>query len=136
MWIFALSGWLAAAALAILVWLRRPQTKPSQTTSFETRTKPLISAIKAAVKRSDPITARALVIQWASLHFGIRYRALDDVRAAASARLSQELATLDTALFSSTDGDWNGDGLVAAITEEPMPNKGNQAPISTLYPTR
>ena len=136
MWIFALSGWLAAAALAILVWLRRPQTKPSQTTSFETRAKPLISAIKAAVKRSDPITARALVIQWASLHFGIRYRALDDVRAAASARLSQELATLDTALFSSTDGDWNGDGLVAAITEEPMPNKGNQAPISTLYPTR
>ena len=103
---------------------------------IEQRVRPLISAIKAATKKSDPVSARTLILQWASLHYAVRCRTLDDVRAVASPRLSQELKALDAVLFSSGDDSWNGESLFAAISEEAAPSFTEEAAISTLYPTR
>jgi len=136
LWLVAISGWLATALMAFLWWRGRPGDGPTENTMIEQRVRPLISAIKAATKKSDPVSARTLILQWASLHYAVRCRTLDDVRAVASPRLSQELKALDAVLFSPGDDSWNGESLFAAISEEAAPSNTGEATVSTLYPTR
>ena len=136
LWLVAISGWLATAVMAFLWWRGQPGDGPTENTMIEQRLRPLISAIKAATKKSDPVSARTLILQWASLHYAIRCRTLDDVREVASPRLSQELKALDAVLFSPGDDSWNGESLFAAISEEAAPSYTDEAAISTLYPTR
>ena len=136
LWLVAISGWLATAVMAFLWWRGQPGDELTENTMIEQRLRPLISAIKAAIKKSDPVSARALILQWASLHYAIRCRTLDDVRAVASQRLSQELKALDAVLFSPGDDSWNGESLFAAISEEAAPSNTGEAAVSTLYPTR
>ena len=136
LWLVAISGWLATGVMAFLWWRGRPGDEPTENTMIEQRLRPLISAIKAATKKSDPVSARTLILQWASLHYAVRCRTLDDVREVASPRLSQELKALDAVLFSPGDDSWNGESLFAAISEEAAPSSTDEVAVSTLYPTR
>ena len=136
LWLVAISGWLATAVMAFLWWRDQPRDEPTENTMIEQRLRPLISAIKAATKKSDPVSARTLILQWASLHYAVRCRTLDDVREVASPRLARELKALDAVLFSSGNDSWNGDSLFAAISEEAAPSNTGEAAVSTLYPTR
>ena len=136
LWLVAISGWLATAVMAFLWWRDQPRDEPTENTMIEQRLRPLISAIKAATKKSDPVSARTLILQWASLHYAVRCRTLDDVREVASPRLARELKALDAVLFSSGNDSWNGDSLTTAISEEAAPTNTGEAAVSTLYPTR
>ena len=141
--LIAASGWLFAALLGGLLWRlkrglqRAPDTPSSSLKRDPTRLTGALVALRLACQQNDPRATRHALIDWGKLHLQLDHKpSLQMIKSMSSPTLNAAIASLERALFSAQNQNWEGQSLFIAIREEALPaDTKNSTPNWGLYPS-
>ena len=137
----ALAGWLLAAVLGCVLWLRRQSaqdtTSHGQTKRNAQKTQRLM-AVRKACSNHDPIAARLAILAWGQKQFhDAAPNTLDTIAARVGDELGQELRAIDTLLFSKSNPEaWQGARLFKLLKAYDDSTDSNKQAELGLYPTK
>jgi len=136
----ALAGWLLAALLGGLLWVRRSGARATvnakQVASHRASLAHLMS-VRKACSTNDPIAARLAIIAWGRHQFkNASPSTLNSIAARVGGELGQELRAIDTLLFSGKDPEpWQGARLFKLLKSYDELTASEDPANLTLYPT-
>lgn len=136
----AATGWLLAAILGALLWLRRRDAKASpphgQADIDAQKTQHLMS-VRKACSTNDPVAARLAVLTWGHKRFDDSSpNTLNEIAARVGGDLAVELRAIDTLLFSKeSNPSWQGAKLFKLLKNYDAGTASKEVTELRLYPT-
>lgn len=134
------TGWLLAAILGALLWLRRRDAKASpphgQADIDAQKTQHLMS-VRKACSTNDPVAARLAVLTWGHKRFDDSSpNTLNEIAARVGGDLAVELRAIDTLLFSKeSNPSWQGAKLFKLLKNYDAGTASKEVTELRLYPT-
>ena len=142
LWQFsALAGWLLAAVLGCVLWLRHQSAQDTTShgqTKINAQKTQLLMAVRKACSTHDPIAARLAILAWGQKQFhNAAPNTLDTIAARVGGELGQELRAIDTLLFSKSNPEaWQGARLFKLLKAYDDTTDSNRQAELGLYPTK
>ena len=128
-------GWLLALLLAYMLWrLRDREATDVATDNTEETLRPLLTAMKASTSQNDAPATRQLLLRWATLHYQQPVRTLDQLKGLCDSDVSEEVSTLEGAIYSQSNCLTGGAALYRVVRDEPKLGATEQTDYRSLYP--
>ena len=136
----AASGWLLAAILGALLWLRRRDAKanpPHGQADIDAQKTQHLMSVRKACSTNDPVAARLAVLTWGHKRFDDSSpNTLNEIAARVGGDLAVELRAIDTLLFSKeSNPSWQGAKLFKLLKNYDAGTPSKEVTELRLYPT-
>ena len=136
----AASGWLLAAILGALLWLRRRDAKanpPHGQADIDAQKTQHLMSVRKACSTNDPVAARLAVLTWGHKRFDDSSpNTLNEIAARVGGDLAVELRAIDTLLFSKeSNPSWQGAKLFKLLKNYDAGTASKEVTELRLYPT-
>ena len=136
----AATGWLLAAILGALLWLRRRDAKanpPHGQADIDAQKTQHLMSVRKACSTNDPVAARLAVLTWGHKRFDDSSpNTLNEIAARVGGDLAVELRAIDTLLFSKeSNPSWQGAKLFKLLTNYDAGTASKEVTELRLYPT-
>ena len=136
----AASGWLLAAILGALLWLRRRDAKanpPHGQADIDAQKTQHLMSVRKACSTNDPVAARLAVLTWGHKRFDDSSpNTLNEIAARVGGDLAVELRAIDTLLFSKeSNPSWQGAKLFKLLKNYDAGTASKEVSELRLYPT-
>jgi hypothetical protein len=138
--ISAATGWLLAAILGALLWLRRRDAKanpPHDQADIDAQKTQHLMSVRKACSTNDPVAARLAVLTWGHKRFDDSSpNTLNEIAARVGGDLAEELRAIDTLLFSKdSNPSWQGAKLFKLLKNYDAGTTSKEVTELRLYPT-
>ncbi|EAW40753.1 Forkhead-associated protein [marine gamma proteobacterium HTCC2080] len=138
--ISAATGWLLAAILGALLWLRRRDTNanpPHDQADIDAQKTQHLMSVRKACSTNDPVAARLAVLTWGHKRFDDSSpNTLNEIAARVGGDLAEELRAIDTLLFSKdSNPSWQGAKLFKLLKNYDAGTTSKEVTELRLYPT-
>ena len=138
--ISAATGWLLAAILGALLWLRRRDAKanpPHDQADIDAQKTQHLMSVRKACSTNDPVAARLAVLTWGHKRFDDSSpNTLNEIAARVGGDLAVELRAIDTLLFSKeSNPSWQGAKLFKLLKNYDAGTASKEVTELRLYPT-
>ncbi|MBT7339758.1 MAG: protein BatD [Halieaceae bacterium] len=136
----AATGWLLAAILGALLWLRRRDAKanpPHGQADIDAQKTQHLMSVRKACSTNDPVAARLAVLTWGHKRFDDSSpNTLNEIAARVGGDLAVELRAIDTLLFSKeSNPSWQGAKLFKLLKNYDAGTASKEVTELRLYPT-
>ena len=136
----AATGWLLAAILGALLWLRRRDAKanpPHGQADIDAQKTQHLMSVRKACSTNDPVAARLAVLTWGHKRFDDSSpNTLNEIAARVGGDLAVELRAIDTLLFSKeSNPSWQGAKLFKLLKNYDAGTASKEVSELRLYPT-
>ena len=136
----AATGWLLAAILGALLWLRRREAKanpPHGQADIDAQKTQHLMSVRKACSTNDPVAARLAVLTWGHKRFDDSSpNTLNEIAARVGGDLAVELRAIDTLLFSKeSNPSWQGAKLFKLLKNYDAGTASKEVTELRLYPT-
>ena len=136
----AATGWLLAAILGALLWLRRRDAKanpPHGQADIDAQKTQHLMSVRKACSTNDPVAARLAVLTWGHKRFDDSSpNTLNEIAARVGGDLAVELRAIDTLLFSKeSNPSWQGAKLFKLLKNYDAGTPSKEVTELRLYPT-
>ena len=136
----AATGWLLAAILGALLWLRRRDAKanpPHGQADIDAQKTQHLMSVRKACSTNDPVAARLAVLAWGHKRFDDSSpNTLNEIAARVGGDLAVELRAIDTLLFSKeSNPSWQGAKLFKLLKNYDAATASKEVTELRLYPT-
>ena len=136
----AATGWLLAAILGALLWLRRRDAKanpPHGQADIDAQKTHHLMSVRKACSTNDPVAARLAVLTWGHKRFDDSSpNTLNEIAARVGGDLAVELRAIDTLLFSKeSNPSWQGAKLFKLLKNYDAGTASKEVTELRLYPT-
>lgn len=136
----AATGWLLAAILGALLWLRRRGAKanpPHGQADIDAQKTQHLMSVRKACSTNDPVAARLAVLTWGHKRFDDSSpNTLNEIAARVGGDLAVELRAIDTLLFSKeSNPSWQGAKLFKLLKNYDAGTPSKEVTELRLYPT-
>ena len=136
----AATGWLLAAILGALLWLRRRDAKanpPHGQADIDAKKTQHLMSVRKACSTNDPVAARLAVLTWGHKRFDDSSpNTLNEIAARVGGDLAVELRAIDTLLFSKeSNPSWQGAKLFKLLKNYDAGTASKEVTELRLYPT-
>ena len=136
----AATGWLLAAILGALLWLRRRDAKanpPHGQADLDAQKTQHLMSVRKACSTNDPVAARLAVLTWGHKRFDDSSpNTLNEIAARVGGDLAVELRAIDTLLFSKeSNPSWQGAKLFKLLKNYDAGTASKEVTELRLYPT-
>ena len=136
----AATGWLLAAILGALLWLRRRDAKanpPHDQADIDAQKTQHLMSVRKACSTNDPVAARLAVLTWGHKRFDDSSpNTLNEIAARVGGDLAEELRAIDTLLFSKeSKPSWQGAKLFKLLKNYDAGTASKEVTELRLYPT-
>lgn len=136
----AATGWLLAAILGALLWLRRRDAKanpPHGQADLDAQKTQHLMSVRKACSTNDPVAARLAVLTWGHKRFDDSSpNTLNEIAARVGGDLAVELRAIDTLLFSKdSNPSWQGAKLFKLLKNYDAGTTSKEVTELRLYPT-
>ena len=136
----AATGWLLAAILGALLWLRRRDAKanpPHGQADIDAQKTQHLMSVRKACSTNDQVAARLAVLTWGHKRFDDSSpNTLNEIAARVGGDLAVELRAIDTLLFSKeSNPSWQGAKLFKLLKNYDAWTASKEVTELRLYPT-